>query len=448
MRRTHVLRKTVTALAVGALFWASSPVAAAEEIPLSLGEALERAEKGNPDIQAARERATAQGSRIESVERLRWPRLDLMMGWSRTDLPAMVFMGKLNAGEFTQNDFAIDSLNSPEPLSHLMTALTVQAPVDVAGKVKAMSSAQAAVERAMQAGTLEMLQEIRARVIEAYRNAELAGRAVALTQRALQGAVARERDIQAHVEEGSALQADLLRARSRRRQREADLAERRGQRRMAQAALTRLLGAEPGTLFNPIDAPVVPPPLEGELAAWTQRALERRPVYTATQEKREAARWMRTAEDRALLPDIGLFGQVQDDRNSPSNGKQSWAFGAMLKWGAFDPGRGKRLAAAQADERAAELETRSAADQIRLEVEMAYRRAESARERYAAAAGGAEEGREALRVLQERRQSGMATLTDELEAETASLGAELAEIQAAAEAALADSALKRAAGEL
>jgi len=101
-------------------------------------------------------------------------------------------------------------------------------------------------------------------------------------------------------------------------------------------------------------------------------------VFTATQEKREAARWMRTAEDRALLPDIGVFGQLQDDRNSFSDGKQNWAFGAMLKWGAFDPGRSKRLAAARADERAAELETRSAADQIRLEVEMAYRRAESA----------------------------------------------------------------------
>jgi len=442
------MRKTATALAASLLLSVAGAAAAADEIPLTLAEALEKAEQANPDIQAAKQRAEAQGSRIESVDRMLWPRLDLTLGWSRTDLPAMVFMGKLNAGEFTQNDFAIDQLNSPAPLSHLMSTLTLMAPVDLAGKVKAMSSAQAAVERAMQAGTLEMLQEIRVRVIEAYRNAELAARAVALTERALEGAQARERDIQARVEEGAALHADLLRARARRRQREADLAERRGQRRMAQAALARLLGAEPGTLYDPTEAPVAPAPLEGDLAAWMQRALEHRPVYTATQEKRNAAHWMTTAEDRALIPDVGVFGQLQDDRNSFSGGNQSWAFGAMLKWGVFDPGRSKRLAAARADERAAELETRSSADQIRLEVEMAYRRAESARERYTAAAGGAEEGREALRVLQERRQAGMATLTDELEAEAASLGAELAEIQAAAEAALADAALKRAAGEL
>ena len=189
--------KTATALAAGLLLSLAGSPAPAEEIPLTLGEALARAEGNNPDILAAQQRAAAQGSRIESVDRLRWPRLDVTMGWSRTNTPAMVFMGKLNAGEFTQNDFAIDSLNSPDPLSHLMTVLSVMAPVDLAGKVKAMSSAQAAVERAMQAGTLEMLQEIRVRVVEAYRNAELAARAVALTQRALEGALARERDIQA-----------------------------------------------------------------------------------------------------------------------------------------------------------------------------------------------------------------------------------------------------------
>jgi outer membrane protein TolC len=114
----------------------------------------------------------------------------------------------------------------------------------------------------------------------------------------------------------------------------------------------------------------------------------------------------------------------------------------------FDATRGRRVAAASAEARAADLEVRASRDQVRLEVETAWRRAQAARERYAAAAGGAEEGREALRVVQERYQQGMATLTDELETETASLGAELEELRAASEAAIADAALLRAAGRL
>jgi outer membrane protein TolC len=98
--------------------------------------------------------------------------------------------------------------------------------------------------------------------------------------------------------------------------------------------------------------------------------------------------------------------------------------------------------------RAAESAARAAADQVRLEVETAWRRAASARERHAAALGGAEEGREALRVVQERRREGLATLTDELETDAAALAAELEELAAAAAIARADAALLRAAGRL
>jgi len=148
------------------------------------------------------------------------------------------------------------------------------------------------------------------------------------------------------------------------------------------------------------------------------------------------------------LPDFGVFGQLWDNRIQVDDGKQSWAVGVGLRWTPFDPSRSKREAAASAEQRAAGLEARAAADQVRLEVAMAYRRAVSARERHTAAAGGSEEGREAFRVVQERRKAGMATLTDELETEAAALGAALHEIGAAAEVAIADAALRRAAGEI
>ena len=146
---------------------------------------------------------------------------------------------------------------------------------------------------------------------------------------------------------------------------------------------------------------------------------------------------------------LALYGQVQDERASfADGGGQSFTVGAAVRWSLFDPTRGRRVAAAQAERRGADLAERAAADQVRLEVELAWRRAEAARQRFSAAAGGAEEAREALRVVRERRQAGMATLTDELETESVSLAAELAELRASTDAALADAALRRAAGEL
>ncbi len=433
-------------VASGAALWFLLLAADPAATPLSLADALALAEQANPELLAARERAAAQAERAESVAGLRLPRLGLASGWSRTDNPSWVFAHKLNAGEFSQDDFAIESLNAPPSISHLTTTLALQAPIDVFGKLGDQTAGQRAGGRAAKAMAEEARLETRARSVEAYRRAALADRAVGVTERALESARAREADVQARVDEGAALQADLLRARARRRQREADLAERRGDAAVAAATLARLIGAAPGARYVAVDEAPAPLPLVGDEASLVSQAVVARPVVAAAQERLEAARRVSRAEGRGLLPDLVGWGQLQDDRNSFSNGGQSYAIGAELRWSAFDPARGRRSAAAAAELRATEHEARATRDQVQLEVASAYRRAVAVRERHAAAAGGAEEGREALRVVQERRRAGMATLTDELETEAASLAAELDEIRAAAEAAIADAQLERATG--
>jgi len=422
--------------------------ARAEDVPLTLHEALALAGQANPELLAAAARAEAQAARSESVRRMRWPRVGLAMSWSRMDLPASVFASKLNSGEFRAADFELASLNDPSALSHLGTSLSLELPIDVFGKLGTMASALSAAADAASAGTRDAAQEVRMRVVEAYRQAELAGRAASVTERVVDVARAREAEIQARVDTGGALLADLLRARARRRAREAELADRRAERRIAQAGLARLVGAPEGVDYAPTDAPPPVGALAGDEAAWVERALRQRPALDAARRKTDAARAFVESEREGGLPDIGVFGQLWDNRIRPDDGKQSWAMGVGLRWTPLDPSRGKRQAAATADERAAELELRAAADQVRLEVAMAYRRAVAARERHGAAAGGAEEGREAFRVVQERRKAGLATLTDELETETAALFASLQEIGAAAEVAIADAALARAAGEI
>jgi outer membrane protein TolC len=443
------MKVTSAVLALGlALASGATPGARAEDVPVTLAEALALAGQANPDLQAASARVDAQAARTESVRRMRRPRLGLSMGWSRMDLPAGVFANKLNAGQFTTADFDVARINEPGALNHLGTSLSLEVPIDVFGKVGNMASAMAAYGDAASAGTRDAAQEIRLRVTEAYRQAEMAGRAVEVTERVLGVAKAREAEIEARVETGSALRADLLRARARRREREADLAERRGRQRMALAGLARLLGAPSGTSYVPTEGPPAVAPLEGDEAAWVGRALRQRPALEMARRKADAASAFVTNEKNGLLPDVGVFGQLWDDRIDVDKGNQSWALGVALRWTPFDPSRSKREAAATAEQRAAALDEKAASDQVRLEVALAYRRAVAARERHAAAAGGLEEGREALRVVQERRKAGMATLTDELETETAALGAALQEIGAAAEVAVADAGLKRAAGEI
>jgi outer membrane protein TolC len=435
-------------LLVAGLLGAGVPGTRAEERPVTLAQALALASEQNPELLAAAARVEAQAARTQSVQRTTWPRATLSTTWSRTDLPAGVFANKLNAGAFGAADFELAALNDPAAVGHLGTAVQLELPIDVFGKVGAAVRGMAATGEAGDAARRDAAQEVRARVVEVYRQAEVAGRAAAVTERALAVARAREAEIDARVQEGGALFAELLRARARRREREADLAERRNAQRMAQAGLARLLGAPPGVSYAPTEAPPEVAPLAGEEPEWTARALARRPALEAARRRREASAAQVDTEKKGVLPDLGLFGQAWDNRVDTAGGSQAWAVGVSLRWTPFDPGRSRRSAAAAAELRAAEQDERAALDQVRLEVSLAYRRAVTARERHAAATGGADEGREALRVVQERRAAGLATLTDELETEAAALQAALSEIAAAAEVATADAALRRAAGEL
>lgn len=415
-------------------------------IPITLAEALDLAERQNPDLAAARAQVTAATERAEAVRRGTLPRVDLETGWSYTDIPSAVFAHKLDAGEFTADDFAISRLNDPSALGHLGTTLAVEAPIDAFGKVRTAALATSAQARSAEARTGEGRLDLRLRVAVAYRQAALAKHAVAVTERALTGARSREADLEARVEGGAALLSDLLRARARRREREADLAERHADRRSAAAALARALGAPAGTVYDAVEEAPTPVPLDEPLAAWTDRALASRPALAATAAAAEAARQATQGEDKSRLPDLAVWGRLQDNRTGFSGGKVAAGLGVGLRWSAFDPARDRRKAAAAAELSAAELLERAAADQVRLEVETAWHRARASRERFAAATGGAEEGHEALRVIRERRLAGIATLTDELETEAASLAAELQELRAATEAALADAALERAVG--
>jgi outer membrane protein len=423
--------------------------AAGRAVPLTLADALLRAERDNPELAALRARQAAQEQRADAARRASWPRLSVSVDAFRTDDPVRVFAAKLGRGDLGVDDLAISQLNDPAPVAHLSSSLRADVPIDVFGSVHAASRALAAEARAEAAAVHEAVQDLRVRVVEAYCRAGLAEAATAVTAHALSGARAREAELQARVEAGAALTADLLRARTRRRQREADLALREDDRAAAGAGLDRLMGADGTESFVLTDAATAPTPFGDDLPAWIAKALASRAQTRGAADRAEAAAEAERAESRGGRPTLGAYGLVQDDRGSlAAAGGQSFTVGAAVRWTPFDPTRSRRVAAAGADRRAAENQVRAARDQVRLEVTLAWRRARTARERYTAAAGGAEEAREALRVVQERRQAGLATLTDELDTESATLAAELEERAASTDVALADAALHRAAGDL
>jgi outer membrane protein len=411
--------------------------------PLSLADALERAAACNPGLRAMRERLAAADSRAVAIRKSRLPRIGVELNADRTDSPAAIFAHKLNAGQLAASDFDPTRLNSPDPIYHLGSGVYLDAPIDLSGRVGLASRAQVEDQKAGEENLREAEADLGLRVAEAYWSAVVAKRGALVSEKAVAAARSRELASEARFTEGLALQSDVLRLRARRRAREADLAGRRADFAVLESLLARLIGAGEGSRFDLVDSPAPVSAIE-PLESWKSRA-EARPILAAARHRREAAATAVRFEERSSRPELAVQGRLTDDR-TPQGGGASWAVGAVVRWAFVDPTRGRRLSAARADERAVDNEQRSAADEVRFEVETTFSRLVAARDRLQAAEGGAEEGREALRVIQERRSQGLATLTDELETEAAAFTAELEEIDAARSAALARAALERAAG--
>jgi outer membrane protein TolC len=407
---------------------------------------VDKALSGNRALQATRERALAAHSSADMTDRILWPRISLSSQLSRTDNPAMVFMGKLNSGVIEARDFVPASLNDPASRSQMSTRLGIEAPLDLFGRFGRLKDAGRALARSADAAGREKALDLRLRVIEAYSRAAVSAEVISVVEAAVAASRAREEVVEAKVTEGAALRADLLRVRARRREREAELAGRLADVAGAQASLNELLGSDGETMFVPSAIPTpAGGPIEDE-ASLVAKALANRPGLEALRLRAEAATGAAEADHKARLPELGVFAQLTDDRGG-SEGRQSYAVGGIFRVSLFDPAKNARQAEARLAARAVELDRLAALDDVRRSVRTARERVRSGIAAINAAQGGAEEGQEALRVVQERRREGLATLTDELETEAAALAAQLRELSAQVELAMAEASLDRATGE-
>ena len=420
---------------------ATAPGSAAEA--LTLADAVALARRSHPALLAARHRAEAAAAEAAVARRAAgWPRLAVTGAWTATDQPAAVFAQRLDAGVVTDGDFAVDRLTGPSYRSHLASSIGVELPLDLFGKAAPARASAESAARAAGEGAREAELEVVLGVTAAWNRALVAGEAVRATERAVAGSAAREREVAAQADEGAALRADLLRVRARRRHLEAQLASRRGERQTALAALALAVGA--GRPVAPAGVPAVPaPPVD--LGAWLARG-EGRPAVAAARSAAASAAELARARRRDDRPDLLLSAQLRDDRGPVSEGQASGLGGVFVRWSPFDPQRAPRRQAADRAAEAAAADAEAVAAEAGYEIEAAWHGAVAAHERWLAARGGTDEGQEALRVVRERRQAGLATLTDELETEAAALMAELDELAAAAAAAEARATLERAAG--
>jgi len=152
-----------------------------------------------------------------------------------------------------------------------------------------------------------------------------------------------------------------------------------------------------------------------------RQALQSRPDYArAFSAVKSSEEGVRGAKGN-YLPRVDVFSSYGISGRDLTSGSSDYAVGAGLTFNLFDFGRGARLDKARAAQSTAAAEQEHLANQIRLEVIQAYQDYVSARERLKVADQTVTQAQEALRIVQDRYQEGLTTITEVLRAETALL---------------------------
>ena len=179
-------------------------------------------------------------------------------------------------------------------------------------------------------------------------------------------------------------------------------------------------------------------------------AAGRRPEMMQAVLAESLARTERQIAGSAYWPQVAFQGTVEADRqNFRSNGGANWSTAVTLRWNLWTGGETRaRVEQARFAESRAEALRKRADSAIQLEVRKAYLDVRAAAQRVEVASAAAVEAEEANRIIQNRHQAGLTTVTELLRSETALAAARTRRLAAIYDHRVAAAALEHATGAL
>ena len=385
---------------------------------LTLPEAVDIALRTNPLIRATMSGQELARAQIEEARAGRYPIVQFGETFALSNNPVFVFGSLLEQGRFGAQNFDVNALNNPDSLSNFRTSMTFRLPI-IDQRQSGTRINQAELGRQQSDIQTEIVrQQILLEVVKAYYGMLVAGAKKEAADEAAtlaEAEVKRSRDM---FETGLVVHSDLLAA-------EVQLAEFRQQQIQAEGDLIIAQAALNTTLGLAVDAPQN---VAGELLEKGFNTVSREESVRIAMKHRPELAHARLAEQSAsegirgargeFQPRVDVFGGFGVSGRNPAGGSSDYTVGASVTFNIFDAGRKSKLARANAALSSAAANQELVANQIRFEVVRAYQQYVSARERLKVASRVVEQAREALRIVQDRYQFGLTTITELLRAQT------------------------------
>lgn len=415
MRNIPYLRVSLACL-IFAVAWQT--VIAQQSSPLTLREAVALSLEKNPDRKIAQADADSAhiASRLARTTLL--PNLAFSEAATRGNDPVYAFGTRLRQQRFAQSDFALNNLNRPTPINDFTTRFSGNwlafdswhTQFEIRRADLLAKSASAAVTRSDQ--------EIIYRTIAAYDSILFAMRQVEVAQHSVDTAKALQESSKNRVDAGLAVDADALAAAANLAERQQDLIAAEGRVQIAWAELEAATG-----MTIPLAQRQLQPLVERQFDAVSlvdaeTLALKTRPDRQSLALQREAQNAAVQSAKSAFGPQISAFGSWETDRQTlAGSGGNNWVAGAELRIDILPAAKRENLAVAKIARSRASAVVASADQQIQLDVTRAYYEHQTAVQMLAVARATTAQTEESLRILKNRYEAGLATMTELLRAE-------------------------------
>ena len=391
----------------------------AQAPPLTLRDAIDQALRQNPQMATA-QADVGSGKAAASTARTAFlPRLRAAEDISRGNDPVYVFGAKLRQQRFAQNDFSPDALNRPAPAANFATRLSGEWMLFNGFETQhQVHAAQLEVASAVSmSGAVG--QGVVFQVVQAYQAVLYAKRQLAVAQHEQQTAESLAHDAETRVKAGLAIESDLLGAQVNLSSRQQEAIAAAGAVQTAWAELEAAMGSTLSVRpeLRPLEAKSYP---AGELAQAVGAALKARPDLKALAQQAAAQEETVKAARSSFFPQVSAYGDWETDRESfAGNGGHHWVAGAQLSLDILPLGKRAGLQQEEAAQQKAAAQEHVLEQQIRLAVTRAFTDHQTAERMADVARAAMGQSTESLRILRNRYDAGLATMTDLLRGEDA-----------------------------
>ena len=396
------------------VFVFSITVKAQDVVPIAKSDVLSKVSENNTSIKISEEEFNAARADYRQTNAVFLPNITASHTGIATTNPLMAFGSKLNQEILTQNDFNPALLNDPSQIENYATKLEIQQPLINLDGIYQRKAAKSKME-AMYLKTERTQDYLVFEVDKAYMQLQLAYKAVAVLEKALEAANANKKLADDSFKQGYLQRADVLNVEVRVTEVQNQLQTAKSNVQNASNYLSFLMNDDTYVVYTPTD--------ELTIATFTledKMVSENRSDIKAMQLASNAYEAMNKADKMAFLPRLNAFGsyELYEDKifQGDANG---YLFGAQLSWDLFQGSkRFGKVQKSKAEFEKSKLEYKQYVSQSNLELNKAKRAFLDADNKLKLTTLALQQSEESLRIRTNRFKEGLEKTSDLLIAET------------------------------